>query len=454
MHLVIVGGSDAGISAGLRAKELEPDVRVTLVVADAFANFSVCGLPFYLSGEVPDWRMLAHRTLPELEAAGLEFLFDTTAERVDAVGKRLHVRARDGSATEMAYDRLLIATGATPLMRHIRGLALPGVFPLHTMADSFGVDEHLRAQPRSSAVVIGAGYIGLEMADALTLRGLEVTVVERAPSVLRSLDPEFGRLVQSELERHGVRVHTNAEVEALEAQSGRLLVTGRPELTIHADLVIVALGVRPATELAQTAGVELGSAGAIRVDAQMQTTVPDILAAGDCVETWHRVLGTSSYIPLGTTAHKQGRVAGETAVGRSTTFAGTLGTQVVKVFDLVAARTGLRDADALAAGFSPHTSAFTFWDHKQYYPDARQLHVRVTGDRRTGRLLGAQMVGSKHSEVGKRIDIFASALFHGSRIDELEQLDLSYTPPFSSPWDPVQMGAQGWLRDVATGQIS
>jgi NADPH-dependent 2,4-dienoyl-CoA reductase/sulfur reductase-like enzyme len=454
MHLVIVGGSDAGISAGLRAKELEPDLHVTLVVADAFANFSVCGLPFYLSGEVPDWRMLAHRTLPELEAAGLEFLLDTSAERVDAARKRLHVRAQDGVATEIAYDRLLIATGAAPLMRHIRGLSLPGVFPLHTMADSFRVDRHLRAQRRSSAVVIGAGYIGLEMADALTLRGLEVTVVELAPSVLRSLDPEFGALVQSELVRRGVRVHTNAAVEAIEAQSGHLLVSGRAGLAIGADLVIVALGVKPATELAQTAGVELGSGGAIRVDAHMRTTVPDILAAGDCVETWHRMLGASTYIPLGTTAHKQGRVAGENAVGQSTTFAGTLGTQVVKVFDLVAARTGLRNDEALAAGFSPHTSAFTFWDHKQYYPDARQLHVRVTGDRLTGRLLGAQMVGSKHSEVSKRIDLFASALFHGSRVDQLEQLDLSYTPPFSSPWDPVQMGAQGWLREVSTASIA
>jgi NADPH-dependent 2,4-dienoyl-CoA reductase/sulfur reductase-like enzyme len=176
----------------------------------------------------------------------------------------------------------------------------------------------------------------------------------------------------------------------------------------------------------------------------METNLPDVYAAGDCVETWHRLLNRNTYMPLGTTAHKQGRIAAENALGHSREFAGSLGTQVVKLFDVIAARTGLRENDARKGGFDPSTAEITVWDHKAYYPGAHEMHVRITGDRLTGQLLGAQLLGNKRSEVSKRIDIFATALFHGMTVEELNDLDLSYTPPLSSPWDPVQMGAQHW----------
>ena len=213
-----------------------------------------------------------------------------------------------------------------------------------------------------------------------------------------------------------------------------------------ADMVLVATGVRPETTLAASAGVELGRWGAIRVNKAMETNVPHIYAAGDCVETWHHVLDQYVYLPLGSTAHKQGRVAGENAAGGHREFAGTLGTQAVKVFDLVAARTGLRDAEAAAAGFDPLTVEIETWDHKVYYPGATRMHVRITGDRQTGRLLGAQIVGHRGAEVSKRVDVFATALFHKMKIDALNDVDLSYTPPLSSPWDPVQMSAQAWVK--------
>jgi NADPH-dependent 2,4-dienoyl-CoA reductase/sulfur reductase-like enzyme len=212
--------------------------------------------------------------------------------------------------------------------------------------------------------------------------------------------------------------------------------------------------VKPASELAAAARLTLGVRNAISVSQKMETGASGIFAAGDCVETWHRILGQPAYIPLGTTAHKQGVVAGENAVGGDRQFAGTLGTQAVKVFDLIAARTGLRDAEAEAGGFAPLTVQSAFWDHKAYYPHAQELHIRVTGDRRTGRLLGAQMIGHRSSEVSKRIDIFAGALFHQSRVQDLDDLDLSYTPPLSSPWDPVQMSAQAWVRAAATHSSS
>jgi NADPH-dependent 2,4-dienoyl-CoA reductase/sulfur reductase-like enzyme len=208
------------------------------------------------------------------------------------------------------------------------------------------------------------------------------------------------------------------------------------------------VGVRPDTRLAVAAGVQTGVREALRVDRHMCTNLPDVLAAGDCVETWHRLLEAPAYLPLGTTAHKQGRIAGETAVGGDRAFAGSLGTQVVKVFELAVARTGLRDQEAAAAGFDPVTVGSVQYDHKAYYPGAHQLHIRMTGDRTSGQLLGAQLVGHQDAEVAKRIDIPAGALFHHMTVDGLNDLDLSYTPPFGSPWDAIQLAAQDWVRQA------
>jgi NADPH-dependent 2,4-dienoyl-CoA reductase/sulfur reductase-like enzyme len=284
------------------------------------------------------------------------------------------------------------------------------------------------------------------MADALTRRGLAVTVVEHAASALKTVDPGFGTRVRDELHCHGIKVETDVRVERIAREDTQLHVTGSNQFHVTADLVLVGVGVEPNSELARVVGIELGERGAIRVTRRMETNLPDIYAAGDCVETWHRVLIRPTYLPLGSTAHKQGRVAGENAVGGTREFAGTLGTQVVKVFDLVIARTGLRDQEAAQAGFDPLTVQSTTWDHKVYYPEAREVRIRVTGDRKTGRLLGAQMLGHVHAEIAKRIDIFATALFHRMRVEELNDLDLSYTPPLSSPWDPVQMSAQNWVK--------
>jgi NADPH-dependent 2,4-dienoyl-CoA reductase/sulfur reductase-like enzyme len=239
-------------------------------------------------------------------------------------------------------------------------------------------------------------------------------------------------------------VETGRGVQQIATQQQQLCVSGTDGFEACADLVLVAVGVEPRTELAQSFGVELGVQGAIRVSRTMATSVPDVLAAGDCVETWHRLLGRPTYLPLGTTAHKQGRIAGENAVGSERLFAGTLGTQVVKVFDLAIARTGLREDEARAAGFDALTVEGIYWDHKVYYPGAQPVHLRLTGDQATGRLLGAQMVGAVQTEVAKRIDILATALFHEMTVESLTDLDLSYTPPLGSPWDLLQIAAQMW----------
>ena len=459
MHLVAVGGSDAGISAALRAREVDPAIEVTVVAADSYPNFSICGIPYYVSGEVARWQNLAHRTQADLEAAGMGLRLDTTARRLDVAARKLLVTGPGGTDDVISYDQLVIGTGALPVRPPIDGLDQlgpgDGVHLLHSMGDTFTLMHTLEETAPASAVIVGAGYIGLEMADALATRGLLVTQIEQLPEVLPTVDPELGDLVHAELNRHEVNVLTGTVVQAVSkapgGQGGRLEVSavtaGGEPVSCFADLVLVVVGVRPDTELAATAGATLGPRGAIAVDRMMRTGLPDIFAAGDCVATYHRLLG-DIYLPLGTTAHKQGRVAGENACGGHREFAGSLGTQVVKIFDQAAARSGLRDHEARAAGFDPVTIGSGADDHKAYYPGSHRIAMRFTGDRQTGRLLGVQLFGSKDAEIAKRVDLAATAIFHDMTVDGLSDLDLSYTPPLGSPWDAMQIGAQAWVRHV------
>jgi NADPH-dependent 2,4-dienoyl-CoA reductase/sulfur reductase-like enzyme len=460
MHLVMIGGSDAGVSAALRARELDPGADVTVVVADAYPNFSICGIPYYLSGEVARWQNLAHRTIADLEAAGMGLRLDTTARRIDVPGRKLLITSADGREELLGYDKLIVGTGAVPVRPPIGGLAGPdalgpgdGVHLLHSMGDTFAVMRTLEDAAPASAVIVGGGYIGLEMADALTVRGLQVTQMEQLDEVLPTVDPQLGALVHAELAAHGVEGLARTTVQAITGsttgQPGRLHVHATAAdgtaVTRAADMVLAVVGVRPDTTLAAQAGATLGIKGAIAVDTGMRTNLPDVFAAGDCVVTHHRLLG-QTYLPLGTTAHKQGRVAGENALGGHRQFAGSLGTQVVKIFDHAAARTGLRDHEAQPAGFDPVTVESQADDHKAYYPGSHKITMRVTGDRPTGRLLGMQLFGHKQAEIAKRIDIAAIAIFHHMTVDAVSDLDLSYTPPLGSPWEAVQMGAQAWIR--------
>lgn len=442
--LLIIGGSDAGISAGLRAREIDPGMDVALVVADRFPNYSICGLPFHISGETPDWRLLAHRSTAEIEEKNIRLLLEHRAVAIDPARRTVLVRDPAGDDLSLEYDNLVIGTGAVSVRPGIQGEDLPGVFFLRWMEDSFALKSYLEEKKPEAAVVIGGGYIGLEMADSFTVRGMNVTVVEYADTVLTTVDPELGRKVCRNLANHGVRVVTGTPVSAIVRSGERLQVTGAHGFSTKADIVLVAAGARPNTGLAEAAGVHTGEFGAIRVNSRMETSVPHIFAAGDCVQTWHRVMERYGYMPLGTTAHKQGRVAGENAAGGGAEFRGSLGTQAVKVFGQVAARTGLRDSEAKAAGFDPMTIEYEAWDHKVYYPGARRLNIRITGDRKTGRLLGAQILGHYGSEISKRVDILAAAVFNGMMVDAVADLDLTYTPPLSSPWDPVQAAAQEW----------
>ena len=457
MHLVAAGGSDAGISAALRARELDPAAQVTVVVADAYPNFSICGIPYYVSGEVTHWSHLAHRTHAQLEATGMRLRLDTLATSIDIDGRRLAVRDPDGTESWLPYDALVVGTGALPIRPPIDGLdelgPADGVHLLHSMGDTFALMTSLDYIRPRSALIVGAGYVGLEMAEGLTSRGIAVTQVEMLPEVLPTVDPELGALVHAELDRHGVNVQTRTTVTRIArstTDAGWLHVDGlgpdNEPLSWDVDLVLVVVGVRPDTDLLVRAGATTGPRGAVAVDDTMATGLPHVWAAGDCAVTHHRLLGIS-YLPLGTTAHKQGRIAGQNALGGHTRFPGSLGTQVVKVFDLVAARTGLRDHEATTAGYTPVSSTTTADDHKAYYPGAQPITIRITGDAATGRLLGAQLIGARGTETAKRLDTYATALFHAMTVDAISDLDLSYTPPLGSPWDAVQIATQAWVRE-------
>ena len=463
MHLVMIGGSDAGISAALRVRELDPRAEVTVVLEDAYPNFSICGIPYYVSGEVTHWRNLAHRTVADLEAAGMRLRTDTTARRIDVPGRKLLVTTAAGGEEVLGYDKLVIGTGAVPVRPPITGLSGPdalgpadGVHLLHSMGDTFAVMRTLE-----QAAPAERGHRRRRVHRPGNGRRADRPRPARSPrwnSCPRCCPPstrQLGALVHAELATHGVQVLTGTTVQAVTraapGQAGHLEVQATAAdgtaVTRTADMVLVVVGVRPETALAADAGATLGVRGAIAVDPGMRTGLPDVFAAGDCVITHHRLLG-ETYLPLGTTAHKQGRVAGENALGGNRQFAGSLGTQVVKIFDQAAARTGLRDHEAAAAGFDPVTTETQADDHKAYYPGSHRITIRVTGDRTTGRLLGMQLFGHKNAEIAKRTDIAATAIYHGMTVDAVSDLDLSYTPPLGSPWDAVQMAAQAWVRET------
>ncbi|HEY4399252.1 MAG TPA: FAD-dependent oxidoreductase [Lactobacillaceae bacterium] len=438
-QLLIIGGSDAGISAALRAKELAPDHKVTLLLADSYPNLSICGFPYAFSGEVESWENLRHRTLADLQATGIDFHLDT---RATAIKADQHLVTTDKG--DFTYDKLIVGTGALPATSSIKGAQ--NAFVLHDMADYFAIDTAIIERHPKTAAIIGAGYIGVEMTEGLIKRGVQTTLYQRGTEILPTLEPEMSAILNDTLTKNGVNVVTNYPVTEILADG---TVIGTKQQTF--DLVLVVTGVRPNSDLLMTAGAHVAKNGAVIVDDFMQTNLPDVYAAGDLTITKHRLLG-DTYLPLGTTAHKQGRTAGAHAVGFITPFRGIVGSQVLKAFDKVVVRTGLLPNEAKQAGFAPFSVTTIVDDHKAYIPGATKIHVRITGDAITGQLLGAQLIGQFGSEVAKRADIFASAIFHHMTVSEFSDLDLSYSPPIAAPWDAVQQATQAWESAWRTHQ--
>jgi NADPH-dependent 2,4-dienoyl-CoA reductase/sulfur reductase-like enzyme len=454
-RLVVVGADAGGMTAASQARRRRPADQLEIVAVDRgrHASYSACGIPYWIGGAVDSVDALVTRTVEEFRKQDIEVRLRHEAVSLDLAAGAVLVRDLDGGGeTRLGFDQLVVATGATPVRPDIPGVDAPGVFGVQTLDDGEEVRAALSAGAER-AVVVGGGYIGLEMAEAFVQRGLAVTVVEAAPQPMSTLDPDMGALVAGAVEGLGIELLRDAPVTGIvTGADGRARAVATADREIPADVVVLGLGVRPGTELARAAGVEIGVTGGVVTDARMRTVSHEqVWAAGDCVQTIHRVSRAPVSVPLGTHANKQGRVAGINLGGGYATFPGVVGTSVTKVCDLEVARTGLREADADDAGFRFVTATVESTTRAGYFPDARPITTKLIAERRSGRLLGAQIVGREGA--AKRIDVLATALWNDMTVEDIAGLDLSYAPPFAPVWDPVLIAARkAWEaveRDVA-----
>lgn len=442
-RLVVVGGDAAGMSAAAQARRRRPEDELEIIAIERgrFTSYSACGIPYWIGDVVEDRDELIARSPEEHRARGIDVRTRSEVVSIDLDRRRVAVRdLEDDRSEELDFDHLLVSTGADPIRPALDGVDAEGIHGVQTLEDGDGIRRDVEGSDRPRAVVVGASYIGLEMAEALVERGKDVTVVDRRSEPMRTLDPDMGRRIRDAMIGIGIDVRMGETVEGFEVSGGRVdgVVTGGG--TIPADIVILGLGVTPAVGLAEEAGIPLGEAGGIEVDRRMLTAVEGVWAAGDVTEKFHRVSRRPVTIPLGTHANKQGRVAGINLGGGYATFPGIVGTAVSKICAIEVARTGLTEREAEEAGFDHVATTVSSTTRAGYYPGASPIEVKVVAEKRTGRLLGAQIVGEEGA--GKRIDVLATALWTELTVDELVNVDLSYAPPVSPLWDPVLIAAR------------
>ncbi|MFC7218392.1 FAD-dependent oxidoreductase [Streptomyces polyrhachis] len=455
-RLLVIGGDAAGMSAASQARRLrsEDELEITAFERGHFSSYSACGIPYWVGGEVTDRRDLVARTPQEHRHRGIDLRMRTEVTAIDL--DRQCVRTRDLDAPDLderwhGFDQLVIATGAVPRRPDLPGIDAEGVHGVQDLDDGSALLDALDKERPRRAVVIGAGYIGVEMAEALRHRGLDVTVLEAAPEPMSTLDPDMGRLVRAAMNGMGIRTVTGARVTRIRTDDdGRVSAVATQDAEYPADLVVLGLGVRPRTELARAAGLPLGASGGLLTDFAMRVRGHDnIWAGGDCVEVHDLVSGRERYVPLGTHANKQGQIIGTNVGGGYAVFPGVVGTAVSKVCELEIARTGLLEAQARELGLRFVAVTVESTSRAGYYPGAAPLTVKMLAERRTGRLLGVQIVGREGA--AKRVDIAAVALTAGMTVEQMTALDLGYAPPFSPVWDPVLVAARKAVAAVARG---
>ncbi|MGW1026528.1 FAD-dependent oxidoreductase [Streptomyces sp. NPDC002577] len=444
-RLVVIGGDAAGMSAASQARRLKGPDELEIIAFERghFTSFSACGIPYWVSGDVPERGDLIARSPEEHRARAIDLRMRTEVTEIDVAGGR--VRARDlesGAEGWTAYDNLVLATGARPDRPSLPGMDAPGVHGVQTLDDGQALLDTLERAEGRRAVVVGAGYIGVEMAEAMMKRGYEVTVVNRGQEPMATLDPDMGRLVHEAMTGLGIAMVGDAEVtKVLTDAEGRARAVATDDAEFPADVVVLGMGVRPETGLARAAGLPLGEYGGLLTDLAMRVRGhTNIWAGGDCVEVLDLVSGRERHIALGTHANKHGQVIGSNVGGGYATFPGVVGTAVSKVCDLEIARTGLREKDARAVGLQYVTVTVESTSRAGYYPGAAPMTVKMLAERRTGRLLGVQIVGREGA--AKRVDIAAVALTAGMTVEQMTALDLGYAPPFSPVWDPVLVAAR------------
>lgn len=439
MKVVIVGGVAAGATAAARLRRLDEQAEILIFERSGYISYANCGLPYYIGDVITDPEALTLQT-PEQFFARFRVQVRVRHEVTALHPERKTVSVTDlatGRTFEESYDKLILAPGARPTQPRLPGVGLERVFTLRTVEDTFRIKEFIQKNKPRSAVLAGGGFIGLELAENLRELGMEVTIVQRPKQLMNPFDADMAALIHAEMRRHGVQLALGSTVEGFASTNSGVEVLRKDEPSLQADMVVLAIGVTPDTALAKSAGLALGIKGSILVNDRMETSVPDIYAAGDAVQVRHAVTGQDALISLAGPANKQGRIIADNICGMNSRYTGSQGSSVVKVFSMTAAATGVNEKNARNAGFDPEAVILSPMSHAGYYPGGRLMTMKLVYDRPTLRVLGAQIVG--YEGVDKRIDVLATAIHAGMTAPQLKELDLAYAPPYSSAKDPVNM---------------
>ena len=452
MKVVIVGGVAGGATAAARIRRLDEQAEIVVFERSGFISYANCGLPYYIGGVIEDPEELTLQTPESFFSrfrVSMRVRHEVTAihpEKKEVTVKNLET----GEEFEESYDKLILSPGAKPTQPRFPVADLDKVFTLRTVEDTLRIKEYINESHPKSAVLVGGGFIGLELADNLRELGMDVTVVEYAKQLMTPFDSDMAAFIHNEMRKHGVKLVLGRAVEGLEEADGGVDVLLKDEQPLHADLVVLAIGVTPDTHLAKEAGLELGIKGSILVNDRMETSVPDIYAVGDAVQVKHFVTGQDALISLAGPANKQGRIAADNICGGDSHYTGSQGSSVIKIFGMTAATTGVNETNARKTGLDVDTVILSPMSHAGYYPGGKVMTMKVVFEKATYRLLGAQIVG--YEGVDKRIDVLATAIRAGMKATELKDLDLAYAPPYSSAKDPVNM-AGFMIENIAKGVL-
>ena len=452
MKVVIVGGVAGGATAAARIRRLDEQAEIVVFERSGYVSYANCGLPYYIGDVITDPEVLTLQT-PEsfYDRFRIKVCVRHEVRAIHRDRKTVSVKNLEtGKEFEESYDKLVLSPGAKSTQPRLPGMGMEGLFTLRTVEDTLRIKEYIQKHQPGSVILAGGGFIGLELAENLREQGVEVTVVQRARQLLTPFDPDMAAFVHNEMRKHGVRLALGCTVEGFARRDGGIDVLLKDAPALHSDLVILAIGVTPESTLARDAGLALGVRDSILVNDRMQTADPDIYAAGDAVQVRHFVTGEETLIPLAGPANKQGRIIADNICGGDSRYPGSQGSSILKVFDLTAATTGINETRAKAAGLDAETVILSPMSHAGYYPGGKLMTMKVIFERKTFRLLGAQIVG--YAGVDKRIDVLATAIYAGLEATRLKELDLAYAPPYTSAKDPVNMA--GFMIDnIAKGLL-
>jgi NADPH-dependent 2,4-dienoyl-CoA reductase/sulfur reductase-like enzyme len=441
--LIVIGGNAAGMSAASKLRRLDPKKEIIVFEKGVHTSYSACGMPYFIAGQVPSAEQLVART-PEVfrKKQNIDVRTEHDVLEIDVNSKWVKVlNLEDQKSFTEHYDELLIATGTSPVIPDIKGVDAEGVFALSSLHSGIKVFDYIKNNRPQNAVIIGGGYIGIEMAEALLARKMNVALIDVAPQLMTTLDADMAELISNFMQEEGVKVYLEEKPDTIHKDSMnrvKTVITNKRE--VKADMVIIGVGIRPNSAIAGAAGLELGVSNAIRINKQMETSVPNVWAAGDCAESYHLLKKMPVFVALGTVANKHGLVAGSNIYGGSEEFPGVLGTAITKFNAMEISRSGLSEKEAKELGIDYASAKIESTTASAYYPSSEKITVKMLAERESMRLIGGQIVGMPGS--GKRIDTIATAIYSKMTVQELMFMDLSYAPPFSQVWDPVQIAAR------------